>query len=40
LRNFDKTGLPDPVIINHQITVDGGKIDGLTCRLAGEWLGT
>jgi SnoaL-like protein len=34
--NFDKTGLPDPVIINHHITVDGEKIAGLTCRLAGE----
>jgi hypothetical protein len=34
--NFDRTGLPDPVVINHQITVEGGKIVGLTCRLAGE----
>jgi hypothetical protein len=34
--NFDRTGLPDPVIINHHITVEGGKIVGLTCRLAGE----
>jgi hypothetical protein len=33
--NFDRTGLPDPVIINHHITVKGGKIGGLTCRLAG-----
>ena len=32
--NFDKTGLPDPVIINHHITVEGGKIARLTCRLA------
>src|SRR6266516_5266009 len=31
--NFDRTGLPDPVIIDHQITADGGKIVGLTCRL-------
>src|SRR5204862_7640426 len=34
--NFDRTGLPDPVIINHHITADDGKIVGLTCRLAGE----
>ena len=33
--NFDRTGLPDPVIINHFITVEGDKIVGLTCRLAG-----
>lgn len=34
--NFDRTGLPDPLIISHHITVDGDKIAGLTCRLAGE----
>jgi SnoaL-like domain len=34
--NFDRNGLPNPVIINHHITVQGGKIVGLTCRLAGE----
>jgi len=33
--NFDRTGLPDRVIINHLITVAGDKIVGLTCRLAG-----
>jgi hypothetical protein len=38
--NFDRTGLPDPVIINHHITADTGKIIGLTCRLAGERSGT
>ena len=32
--NFDRTGLPDPVIINHHIKVQGDKIVGLTCRLA------
>jgi SnoaL-like domain len=32
--NFDRTGLPDPVIIDHHITDEGGKIVGLTCRLA------
>ena len=35
--NFDRTGLPDPVIIVHRITVEGDKIVGLNCRLAGEW---
>ena len=34
--NFDRTGLPDPLIISHQIALEGDKIVGLTCRLAGE----
>jgi hypothetical protein len=34
--NFDRTGLPDPVIIDHHITAASGKIVALTCRLAGE----
>jgi hypothetical protein len=34
--NFDRTGLPDPVIINAAIQADGGRIVSLTCRLAGE----
>jgi hypothetical protein len=38
--NFDRTGLPDPVIIDHQIRVESGKIVGLTCRLAGQEPGT
>ena len=38
--NFDRTGLPDPLILNHHITVEGDKIVGLTCRLAGEKPGT
>lgn len=33
--NFDRTGLPDPVIINHHIAAQD-KITRLTCRLAGE----
>lgn len=33
--NFDRTGLPDPVIIDHCFAAEGGKIVGLTCRLAG-----
>jgi len=31
--NFDRTGLPDPVVINHHITADGNKIVRLVCRL-------
>lgn len=34
--NFDRTGLPDPLIINHHITVEGDKIACLTCRLADQ----
>ena len=34
--NFDRTGLPDPVIINYHLRAEGGKIIALTCRLAGE----
>ena len=33
--NFDRTGLPDPVIIDHHIRVEGYQIVGLTCRQAG-----
>jgi hypothetical protein len=33
---FDRTGLPDPVIIDHRLVESGGRIVGLTCRLAGE----
>lgn len=32
--NFDRTGLPDPVVIVHRIKVAGDRIVGLTCRLA------
>jgi hypothetical protein len=32
--NFDRTGLPDPVIINHHVRSEGGNIVGLSCRLA------
>ncbi len=38
--NFDRTGLPDPVIIDNHITAEGGKIVGLTCRLARRKPGT
>lgn len=31
---FDRTGLPDPVIIDQRIVAAGGKIAELTCRLA------
>src|SRR5438128_2036954 len=30
--NFDRTGLPDPVIINHHIKAEGGKIVTLSCQ--------
>ncbi len=31
---FDRTGLPDPVIITHRITTRDGSIARLECRLA------
>jgi len=31
--NFDRTGLPDPLIIEHQFAVEGDNIVRLTCRL-------
>jgi hypothetical protein len=34
--NFDRTGLPDPLILSHHIKVAGDQIVGLTCRLAGD----
>jgi ketosteroid isomerase-like protein len=33
--DFDRTGLPDPLVIEHSIRVEGGRIVGLRCRLAG-----
>lgn len=33
---FDRTGLPDPLLIEHCFTVTGDRIEALTCRLAGE----
>ena len=33
---FDKTGLPDPLFLNHNFTVEGGKIAAFSSRLAGE----
>jgi ketosteroid isomerase-like protein len=32
--DFDRTGLPDPVVIVHRLAVEGEKITRLTCRLA------
>jgi hypothetical protein len=32
LVNFDRNGLLDPVIINHHILAESGKIVALTCR--------
>jgi hypothetical protein len=31
---FDRTGLPDPLIMTHRVAVESGKIRSLTCRLA------
>ena len=31
---FDRTGLPDPLLMDHCFTVAGDKIAALTCRLA------
>ena len=31
---FDRTGLPDPLIMTFRIVALGGKITNLTCRLA------
>ena len=33
--NFDRTGLPDPVVIDHLVVAKDGRIVSLTCRLAG-----
>jgi ketosteroid isomerase-like protein len=33
---FDRTGLPDPLLMDHCFTIAGDKIAALTCRLAGE----
>ena len=33
---FDKTGLPDPLLLDHHFTLDGGKIAAFSSRLAGE----
>lgn len=32
---FDRTGLPDPLVMTFRVVGDRGKINGLTCRLAG-----
>lgn len=34
--DFDRTGLPDPVVIRHTLALKEGKIGKLTCRLAAE----
>ena len=33
---FDRTGLPDPLLMDHCFRVAGDKIKALSCRLAGE----
>jgi hypothetical protein len=32
--DFDRTGLPDPVVVEQRFALAGGKISRLTCRLA------
>lgn len=32
--NFDRTGLPDPLVMEHEVQVHGDKIARLACRLA------
>ena len=34
--NFDKTGLPDPFLMDFHFTIDTNKIAGVVVRLAGE----
>jgi len=33
---FDRTGLPDPLLMDHYFTVVCGKIASLSCQLAGK----
>jgi SnoaL-like domain len=33
---FDRTGLPDPLLMDHCFMIAGGKISALTCRLAAK----
>jgi ketosteroid isomerase-like protein len=33
---FDRTGLPDPLLMDHCFTLTGDKISALTCRLAAK----
>jgi len=33
---FDRSGLSDPLVMDHCFTITGDKIATLTCRLAGE----
>jgi hypothetical protein len=32
--SFDKTGLPDPLVMNQHLKIDGRKITRLACRIA------
>lgn len=34
--SFDRTGLPNPLVMEHDLTVSGDSITSLTCRFAGE----
>lgn len=33
---FDRTGLPDPLVMDHCFTIAGDRITALACRLTGE----
>jgi hypothetical protein len=33
---FDRTGLPNPLVMDPCVTVVGDRIASLTCRLAGD----
>ena len=33
---FDRTGLPNPLVMDHCFTIAGERIGALACRLAGE----
>jgi hypothetical protein len=37
---FDRTGLPDPLLMDHCFTLAANKITALTCRLAEDKSGT
>jgi hypothetical protein len=36
--NFDRTGLPDPLVLEHRFAIKADKIVRLTCGLAGSTL--
>jgi hypothetical protein len=34
--SFDRTGLPNPLVMDHCFTITGDKIATLACRLTGD----